>query len=158
MTHQEREIITKRLQELESEHGRITPRIVVKDAQNKDSPLHAQFEWDTKKAAMSYWLEQARVLLRSVRIVVHDERSSLSVVGYVRDPTAESDQQGYVSISKVRTDADLAREVVVNEFSRAAAAMRRAREIAFALQIEGEIDAIVDRIETVKHSVQQVSV
>lgn len=155
MTGQERDAIRTRLQELETAKGQLTPEVVLADARKADSPLHSQFEWDTKKAAKAYWLEQARELIRSVRMVMRDESTSLSVVAYVRDPRADSDEQGYISIRKLLTEKDLARDAVVNEFSRAAAGLRRAREIAAALNLAGEVDGIIDHIETVKAKAQE---
>lgn len=46
--------------------GEITPRDVVDDARNPNSPLHSFFEWDDSSAAEQYRLSQARCLIRSV--------------------------------------------------------------------------------------------
>lgn len=55
----------KRLQEL---HGVITADILVKEASNVNSVLHPAFEWDDKKAAAHYRLQQARVLLNNIQV------------------------------------------------------------------------------------------
>ena len=52
--------------------GELTPDIVSKAAKPKSAPLHDCFEWDNEKAADFYRREQARTLIRSVRLVITD--------------------------------------------------------------------------------------
>lgn len=55
------------------QYGEITPENVVKAAEPVDSPLHDWFEWDDKAAAHQYRLEQARQLIRIVKVTRLDE-------------------------------------------------------------------------------------
>jgi hypothetical protein len=147
MTSEQREAIKARLAEIENANGgRLTPDMVVKDAKRKDSPLHACFTWDVKAAAAAYWVQQARDLITSVRVVVKTETTSVSSVYYVRDPAARSDQQGYVSVQTLRTDVELAREALVGEFSRVADMLRRAREIAVVLDAQQDIETLLQGV------------
>jgi sugar-specific transcriptional regulator TrmB len=123
---------------------------VVADAKRRDSPLHSYFEWDNGKAAHAWRIEQARTLIRTVMVVVRTEKQSVSVVAYVRDPDQESGDQGYVSTLKLLDDKDLARSALVEEFSRAASVMRRARELAIAFALEGDVDSITRKIEVTR--------
>lgn len=127
--------------------GRITPEHVYRDACDPSSPLHACFEWDVNAAAHQHWLDTARRLIRSVRIVIKEERAVIRSVAYVRDPAQPSDRQGYVSVETLRTDEDMSREALVYEFTRAAAALRRARGIAAALSLREELDVMLEQIE-----------
>lgn len=130
--------------------GRITADEVVAAARHPESPLHDLFEWDAGKAAMEHWRERARQIIRSVKVIVRTDVTTVRTVGYLRDPERESDEQGYRSIAAIRTDADLAREVCVAEFSRAAAALRRAKDIAAALGVGDEIDTLIEGVETIR--------
>lgn len=151
MTKEENEAIRTRLQQLaDANGGLLTPEMVVADARKKDSPLHSQFDWDTKKAAHSWWIAQARDLIRSVRVVIRTERTSVSTVCYVRDPSLPGDQQGYRATAQIRTDRDQARDVLIEEFRRAAGALRRARELAQAFDMQGEVDAVVNEIDELR--------
>lgn len=49
-------------------NGEVTPVTIVDAARNPKSPLHPHFEWDTTAAAEAYRREQARDLIRIVRI------------------------------------------------------------------------------------------
>lgn len=65
--------------------GRLTPEAVVEDARDPGSPLHELFEWNVDKAAMKHWMDRARTLIRSVEVVIRNERLTVSTVAYVRD-------------------------------------------------------------------------
>lgn len=49
--------------------GELQPLAVVEAAKSRKNPLHQHFLWDVKAAAEAHWLDQARTLIRSVRIV-----------------------------------------------------------------------------------------
>lgn len=147
MTPEQREAIRDRLSQIEAANGgRLTPDDVVRDAKRKDSPLHTWFEWDTKKAAQAYWVEQARELITSIRVVVRTESANISSVYYVRDPSAPKDKQGYVSVTRLRSDTDVAREALVAEFSRVADMLRRARELASVLGCANEVESMLQGV------------
>lgn len=134
----------------ESKGGHLKPDDVVEAARDKRSPLHSCFEWDVKKAAMQHWLDTARELIREVRVVINHETVSIRVPRFVEDPSKAPGAQGYVDITKVRTASDEAREVLVREFTHAAGALRRAREIASALDLADEVGALYEGVITVK--------
>lgn len=135
--------------------GRLTPDLVVEAARSKDSPLHSYFTWDVKKAANECWLYQARRLIRSVRVEVSTTQFDVRVPAYLRDPGAANDAQGYVSLGRLRTDDDLAREACVYEFGRASAALARAKAVATALGLDGEIEEVRGRIEQLSERANQ---
>lgn len=154
MDEKTRFAIRNRLAEIARANGGVlTPADVVEDAKSKQSPLHGQFEWNVKAAARQHWLNQARDLIRTVRVAVTEEW--ISAPAWVRDPSAENDQQGYVSIVRLRDDRESAREVIIQEFGRAAASIRRAREVARFLNLEKEADRLIAQIEDVKTRAEQ---
>lgn len=130
----------------EQHGGNITPELVVRAAKSKDSPLHDYFDWDDKVAGGKWRIEQARELIRSVRIIVTSDKISIPAPHFVRDPQAEPEEQGYVSVLKLRSDEDRAREVVVSEFGRAAAALARAKAVAAVLNLDNEIERLHEQV------------
>lgn len=143
--------IRTRINEIAARNGgKIRPDDVVEDARDPDSPLHDRFEWDESKAAQAHWLNTARELIRAVRVSVTTDTTIVSSVAYVRDPSLGAEEQGYVSIASLRSDRELAREAIVYEFSRAAGALRRAKEVAAALNLDKEVDTLITRVERVK--------
>lgn len=134
--------------------GRLTPEAVVERARNRSSALHPLFDWDVKRAAQKHWLDCARELIRSVRINVTTETTVVRSVAYVRDPRVPADEQGYRSVVSIRSDRDLAREVLLDEFGRAAAALKRAHEVAAALNLDSEVREIRERVVGLQASLQ----
>jgi hypothetical protein len=128
---------------LENEHGRVTAEALVQAASNPRHPLHHEFLWDDSKAAHKYRLEQARVIIASVRIVITHHHQRTSAVGYVRDPEAMPRQQGYVSIKRLQNEEENAMDALDYEIRRLQAILERCREIAEALKLIPEYDDAV---------------
>ena len=64
------QIVGERIEHLLSENGSsLTPDIVLADAENKESPLHAFFTQLTEDKARKWDLHTARVIMNSLRIV-----------------------------------------------------------------------------------------
>ncbi len=131
--------------------GRLNAGVVVDMAADPASPLHAHFEWDDAEAAQRHRQDQARALIRSVRLTVTYHAISFEAPAFVVNPAPAS---GYIAISRLRNDEDAAREVVVTEFARAAAALSRARKIAAALGMEGEIEGLRQQVVGISERVQ----
>lgn len=147
LTGEKREAIRLRLEELErAGGGRLTPQAVVNDAQDADSPLHDQFNWDVNEAALQHWLDQARQLIVSVKYVFKNETTTVRAVYYHRDPTAAGGEQGYVSVPTLRTDQDLARDALVEAFRRVGDELRRAQQLAIMLDMDGEVAKLLDGV------------
>ena len=83
------------LQKLYDANQRLTPALVLAEATDPDSPLHALFEWNDSEAAERWRLHQARELIRSVR-VVYREADDQDPAKSVRAWHAIRTEQGYV--------------------------------------------------------------
>lgn len=101
------------LQAVYDEHGRLTPQAVVDTARTEDHPLHDRFEWDNQVAGEAYRLDQARRLIRSVRVTYReaDEREAARTV---RAFHAVRDEQGtaYRPVEEIRDNPLLAKLVL----------------------------------------------
>lgn len=126
--------------------GVLTPDAVVEDARDESSPLHDQFEWDDSEAAKQWRLEQARALIRSVRVEIQTETKTISTVRYVRSPEATGRQQGYADVTKLRTREDLAREALRREFAAARALFDRCETLAEAFGLRPDVLDLQQRV------------
>ncbi len=134
--------LAEQLQSIQRDDGRLLPEDVVARASDPDHPLHSFFEWDDAKAGHSHRLDQARALIRRVRVDVNVRDVPLRVPAYVRDPSAEVGEAGYIATSRVAADEDRARAVVVEEMKRVSQAVRRARTLAIALDCAADLETI----------------
>ncbi len=144
------EAIVKELKQLENERGELTPQSVVERAHDPESLLHEYFTWDDQEAAYKWRLEQARRLIRSVRLQINETQTNIRSVAYVRDPSKPDKETGYVSTASIRTDKERAREAVKAEIDRAISCMSRAYEVAHAVGMANEIDSLRAELERVR--------
>jgi beta-xylosidase len=153
--HAHRRTVEDRLRQLQV-GGRLTPDMVIADAKQPESPLHAEFEWDLDKAAYRNWVDTARRLIRSVHYVVEEETVLVRVPEFVRDPRVAEDAQGYVSVVVLRTDRKLAVEVMRDEVARVEAALRRMLRYSEVLGVLPDIEAGTAWARALKARLEQV--
>jgi len=96
------ETMVAELKRLEDRRGRLTAPAVLEEAADPSSPLHLWFDWDDTMAAAKWRLEQARELIRSVKMLIVVEEREIPAVVYLRDPAAKGNASGYVALRKVR--------------------------------------------------------
>lgn len=137
--------------------GVLTPAAVVDAARDESHPLHDRFEWDDSKAAEAHRLNQARVLIRSVRVVVTLNERSVQTIQYVRHPDRPKHEQGYASFQQLVENADERQAALAEEFSRAGAAMKRAKGLADAFALAVEVDAVIEQIEELQLKLRRTS-
>lgn len=109
--------LREQLQEIRAKHGKLTPSLVVDAARNKASPLHGRFDWDNRAAAESWRREQARHLIKSVRIVYAVDGEDHSVRAFHAVRQDHLDEPVYEPSEAVATDP-LLRQIVLRQMER----------------------------------------
>jgi hypothetical protein len=122
------------IEALESRSGKLSPADVLAAARPEDSPIHEFFEWDDTAAAESWRMEQARELIRRVRIDIQFEEVTIRTVKYVHDTTATADEARYANLMKAKKNT--AQDIVAAEWAAVAALARRAYAITQAKHTE----------------------
>jgi hypothetical protein len=82
--------------------GQLHPQLVVEGARNPTSLLHSHFEWDDRKAAELHRTDQARALIRSIRVIDEDDQPRPAFLSIRAD-----DGVGYRAYGDVLTSPDL---------------------------------------------------
>ena len=131
---------------VESSGRVVKPEDVEEAARDPESPLHSLFEWDDGKAGYQWRIHTARRVIASVHIVTRTETTLVTSVGYVRDPRLPPDEQGYVAVETVSSDADLAREALMKEFSRIESALDRARALSDVFGLHDDMKDFEQRV------------
>lgn len=138
--------IQETLAELDRGEYGLTCEAVIEAARDPRSPLHGLFEWDLGRAAYQHWIVQAREVITTYRVKTTTSTMVFEVPFYARNPKAPADRQGYVSIDRMRTDEDLAREHLLAEFGRVRSALDRARGYAVTLGHAGDVDGLIANV------------
>lgn len=112
------QLIGNELETLQQENqGRLTARVVVESARDATSPLHPVFEWDNVRAAELYREEQARYVLRCIRVVnARDEHGTPTQTMHafvnLTETVGDDEQRSYIPIAHVLSDHDLMRKAL----------------------------------------------
>jgi len=149
--------IKDELQRLATLYGRLEPKQVIEAARDPASPLHSYFEWDDRVAAERYRENQARTLIRSVTVTIVSEGQTFAVPCYVRDPTADHREQGYVELAKIKTGTEHARDVLDQEVARVEATLARARSVAIVLGLSEEIEEMIQRAARIRAKLDEAA-
>lgn len=105
-------VVGKEFERIESEHGEITADLVLQEATPEDSPLHELFEWDDPKAAHSYRLQQAVVLICNLtrEVESEDEETPLITRAYV--DVSENTKGKFINVKSAFQNVDT-KEIVL---------------------------------------------
>lgn len=112
------QIAGERLAQLATENNeRLTPRLVVEDARPVDAALHKCFEWDDVRAAELHREQEARSLIRGVRVVTQAQtetqpEEAQRVFVNIVEQAGEEIEHSYMPVAVVRQSDDLRRQVL----------------------------------------------
>ena len=145
--------VVKVISDLEDRKGRLTPEQIVHEAEKEDSPLHSFFEWDNDIAAEAHRIEQARDLIKRVKIVVEVQEKNVRTVAYVRDTEKGKSEAGYVSLLKVNTRQ--AKDIMASELERILELLDRAIKLSTVTQTDLPA-GISSKLESIKSKVSEL--
>lgn len=120
--------------------GVLTPEDVVTAAEPEDSPLHELFTWNNEVAGHKHRLDEARALIRTIKIKIVTTTREIRLPAYIRDPEVPAHQQGYIRTALVRTREESIDAALQNEVDRVEAALVRGRKIAKGLEREADFE------------------
>jgi len=98
-------------------YGSLTPENIVNYTENNKTILRELFEWNNKKAAYHYRLQQARTILNNieVKVVSNGEPKNIPVYETVK----ENERQTYKSIDAItENEAEQIRKDTLKEISK----------------------------------------
>lgn len=120
--------------------GMPEPAAIVTAAQNKRHPLHPYFEWDDKKLAHAARLDQARLLIRIIK--VEDAQTGETEPAYVNISTDKG--RAYHPIADIKRSAELQMAVLKQARRDLDAWTMRYRSLQ---ELCAEVAAVRDKIE-----------
>lgn len=130
--------IKEELQSL-AKDGYLEPEQVVEAARNPNSSMHNQFVWDDTEAAQAYRVQQARALIKRVKVeVIRADNEVVRVPVFVRSPTG--------------TGYETTQQVVVRHADRISIVLITLTTCATMLKnlAAPELDELIEHIERLK--------
>lgn len=133
-------------------YGKITPSLVVQDAKRRTSPLHATgvFTWSKDQALKKCLLEEARHLLRSLKVRYLDlgpdkEEGTVRAFVNLRDDDAESERV-YVPIVRAMSTKELREQMVATALQEARSWQHRYEHLREMTAIFSAIDKTAKKL------------
>jgi len=136
-----------------SNDGRLKAKDIVQNSKPKEAPLHNEFEWNTQKAAQKYREEQARYVVRVLRVeqeVPADDKEKggetivVTTRAYVQ--VDEDGERSYTTMAHAMSDAELRHQVLYKAHK---ALINAKREIAEISELSGALDKLDEVIGSV---------
>lgn len=129
------------LLDIRAKHGRLTPRLVVAEAENPNHPLHHRFEWDDPTAADKWRLEQAHQLIQSVKLSYRDTGGQPSEIRHFH-AVRKDHEYVYEPVDEIASD-DIGRRILLADMEREWRTLKRRYQHVreFFDLIRGDIDA-----------------
>jgi hypothetical protein len=141
------DVAGRELERISKRHGgELRPEEVVEESREPEAPLHPVFEWDDERAAELHRQEQARGLIRSVRVVYQDADDQPSQrIAYISVRTDPDSDRSYVSATRVMEEPELKNQAIADAISLLRGVQRRYRELT---ELEAVWEAIDDVCQT----------
>lgn len=159
------QVVGERLESIRALKSALTPELVLADAREAASPLHAFFEWDDAVAAERYRIDQAGHLIRSVVVTFEEAEPSqprqihLESVEQPQAPPprpvraflpvkGEDGASSYVPTSEAMSDAVMRQQVLARAHTELDTVARKWRE----LRELSDVFSALDRVGALLHS------
>jgi hypothetical protein len=141
----------KRVRQIYKKAGKVLrPEDIIEDARDPKSPLHDSFEWDDSKAAHAYRMEQARRLIREIRVDVEYNSHEITAPVYVQDTRRD---KGYIAAEDLKSDRQHAAECLARRLRACYSDLAANRELASKLELSDAFDRFLDGLEKLRELV-----
>lgn len=130
-------------------NGQIQPEDVLRKAADKGSAMHTIFEWDDTEAAHQYRIEQARGMIRAVRVEIvrpNKEREYVRCYANVQN----EDEREYRAVEEILDNSSLRKQLLLEAIQQLKAFRERYKEFTDAKGILLEIEKLQNQLEIVE--------
>ena len=103
----------KELERIRQKYGSLKAEDVVTESKSKDSPLYSIFEWDNKKAADAWRVNQAKALIRNIVVNIEHKEMQCKVRAFVSVADGPQAKASYVPINEASNN-EYAKKYLMN--------------------------------------------
>lgn len=87
------DLAVKEFEKIEQKYGALTPANIVESAKSRKSILHPAFEWDDTIAAEKFRLQQARIIINNVEVIIVSDSGTTEIAVFEMVNVEESGRQ-----------------------------------------------------------------
>jgi hypothetical protein len=92
--------------------GKLSPKDIVREASNSNSPLHDWFDWEDNEAGEKWRLHQARILLTTIKVSVIFEGTKKEYRKYLNVRVGEDEGRYYVQTKNILKNPDMKAQIL----------------------------------------------
>uniref|UniRef100_A0A6M3M0S8 Uncharacterized protein n=1 Tax=viral metagenome TaxID=1070528 RepID=A0A6M3M0S8_9ZZZZ len=159
LSNKRAKIYGSELDRIGKNYGGVTPKLVVKEARLKASPLHDYFLWDNNKAAKLHREQQARILIDSIVVEIVEVGSG--EMGQIRafhnvkvivskEGEEEKRERRYISIEQVTEEPDYHQQIIDEALRELKGWRQRYKQYKELTYIVEALDAVLEEKREVK--------
>jgi hypothetical protein len=137
-------VVVRAVRDLEKEFGVAQAAAFVERARPEDSPLHPLFTWDDSKAGERWRIQEARQIIRSVRVTFHEAETVAPAFLNVTVDTGEGRVRGYVETTRALSDKQMRKVALDDALRQLRAWQRKYRALRELSKVVSAIDAALD--------------
>lgn len=133
---------------LAKENGGVCPPgALVEASRPEDAPTHKLFTWDDVSAAESWRRQEARQVVKSLRVVTEDTKARPSAFVHVSVVTSDGPREGYRPFYEVVADDDMRQQALAEALQYLNGFRRRYRHLNELQPVLDAIEEVVDQGE-----------
>jgi hypothetical protein len=139
------EVAAKEIERLAKQNGqRVDAAMVLESASDPTSPLHDEFTWDDTEAARQFRLEQARELVRSIRVTFETpERKEVTINVMTTVASLDHAQRSdYVPLAFAMSRTDLRQEVLARAIKELESFKQKYEHLSELAEVIDAIDGV----------------
>ncbi|HMF68916.1 MAG TPA: hypothetical protein VK602_15065 [Phyllobacterium sp.] len=140
------------LEALREADGMLSIEAVVDAAGLEDSVLHKHFEWNDGTAGHLYRLEQARALIRTLKIPVKLGPVTVNAPRFI---PAINSVGTYRRLDEVVPGSEDARDLILTELGRMMGSIERVRRVALVIGMQDEVDHVMASLAGLREKVSE---
>jgi hypothetical protein len=137
------EAVRAELHSIYRAHGVCTPQLVVDSASEPSSPLHSLFTWDDEAAAAAHRLDQARQLIRKVKIWIDRPDGPIQVRAFVNVSAGPEGERTYMPVEDAMADEATRKLVLRRAWQEMVAFRRRYEGLEECSRVIAAIDEVI---------------
>ena len=106
------EVAANEIERIRNKYGKLKPEYVVAESTDAGAVLHDVFEWDDDKAAQQFRTEQARLLIKNIRVEIIHNKVTCNVRAFVNVRESKDVARDYVPIEKAILDDNMYQDLL----------------------------------------------